>query len=510
MHYPFARTLAFIALFSAAVTAATEVRGELKPEEVAILAAKNSKASHDVAAYYAKARGIPPAQICEIEMPSGETLPRVKWEKEIRPAIRRWIAENGLQKKVRCFVTVWDVPLRIGPTDANGAEIKRRLYYLEVESRRREREMDKVIAELEKMAGSRMASEPEEISGQGDSESKENPSKVDGYKQRLEKALKYAQQAVQAQPDEASRQASAQQLQQMAAVSGGLAILVNGLGNTMQQDPTKRDQLRPEFELLRGRMMGFIESRAMLDGQPIDVDRDLTMLATIDRTNGLLGSIEWLEGELATTRKNETHAAFDSELSLVLWPDYNLLRWHPNYLNDHFEGSGLRELRPILMVSRIEAPTLKLTQAMIDTAIQVEKSGLKGTVYLDLRGMKIQEGVPIQPGSYEEYDQSLLQTEELLKAQTPLKVVVDREQTLFSAGSCPEAALYCGWYSLAKYVPAFQWQPGSVGYHLASSEATTLRAAESEVWCKRMLEEGVCATIGPVNEPYLMAFPRPH
>ena len=29
------------------------------------------------------------------------------------------------------------------------------------------------------------------------------------------------------------------------------------------------------------------------------------------------------------------------------------------------------------------------------------------------------------------------------------------------------------------------------------------------MWCKRMLEEGVAATIGPVQEPYVQAFPLP-
>ncbi|MFC1820066.1 TIGR03790 family protein, partial [Thermodesulfobacteriota bacterium] len=29
------------------------------------------------------------------------------------------------------------------------------------------------------------------------------------------------------------------------------------------------------------------------------------------------------------------------------------------------------------------------------------------------------------------------------------------------------------------------------------------------VWCKMMLEKGVAATIGPVNEPYVQAFPIP-
>ena len=49
-----------------------------------------------------------------------------------------------------------------------------------------------------------------------------------------------------------------------------------------------------------------------------------------------------------------------------------------------------------------------------------------------------------------------------------------------------------------------------MAYHLASIEVDTLRDPASQVWCKKMLEDGVCATIGPVYEPYLVAFPRPN
>jgi len=80
---------------------------------------------------------------------------------------------------------------------------------------------------------------------------------------------------------------------------------------------------------------------------------------------------------------------------------------------------------------------------------------------------------------------------------------------LFQPGACPQAALYCGWYSLARYVDAFDWVPGAVGYHIASSECQTLRKGSSQVWCKRMIEEGVAVTIGPVEEPFLQAFPSP-
>ncbi len=50
---------------------------------------------------------------------------------------------------------------------------------------------------------------------------------------------------------------------------------------------------------------------------------------------------------------------------------------------------------------------------------------------------------------------------------------------------------------------------GAVGYHIASGECGTLRAGSSQAWCKRMLEDGVAATLGPVGEPYVQAFPPP-
>jgi uncharacterized protein (TIGR03790 family) len=50
--------------------------------------------------------------------------------------------------------------------------------------------------------------------------------------------------------------------------------------------------------------------------------------------------------------------------------------------------------------------------------------------------------------------------------------------------------------------------PGSVGYHIASQECQTLKG-NSNLWCKKMLDNGITATIGPVGEPYVQAFPMP-
>jgi uncharacterized protein (TIGR03790 family) len=137
-----------------------------------------------------------------------------------------------------------------------------------------------------------------------------------------------------------------------------------------------------------------------------------------------------------------------------------------------------------------------------------EATGLAGKVYLDARGMTY-DAEKSQPGSYEAYDQSLRDLAERLKQHTTLTVVLNNEPELFQPGACPDAALYCGWYSLAKYVDAFDWNPGAIGYHLASAEATTLRTPGNQAWCNAMLEDGITATLGPVYEPYLPSFPKP-
>ena len=54
-----------------------------------------------------------------------------------------------------------------------------------------------------------------------------------------------------------------------------------------------------------------------------------------------------------------------------------------------------------------------------------------------------------------------------------------------------------------------QWNRGAVAFHIASSEAVSLHDPAARYWCKRMLDEGVAATLGPVAEPYLSSFPRP-
>jgi len=205
--------------------------------------------------------------------------------------------------------------------------------------------------------------------------------------------------------------------------------------------------------------------------------------------------------------KADYGAAVDSELSLVKKIDYELNAWQPNPLFVGYRNLLLEITQTeVLMGSRIDAPSLAITKRMINDSLAAEQDGLRGTAYFDAKGPpSFQQNLK----GYARYDQSLHLAAAHLKQENRMPVVVNDRPEVFQAGEAPNAALYCGWYSLSRYVDAFDWQRGAIGYHIASGECVTLRAGAGQGWCKRLLEDGVAATIGPVAEPYIQAFPEP-
>ncbi len=193
----------------------------------------------------------------------------------------------------------------------------------------------------------------------------------------------------------------------------------------------------------------------------------------------------------------ETEASVDSELSLVLWGAYELYRWQPN---------ALRNPAPhpfkTLMVSRLDGPSAGIAMGLIDKALAAEHKGLTGAACIDSRGF-------FHKDLYGRYDQSLRDLALLTRLRTVLTVQEESTEALFLPDSCPQTALYCGWYSLKKYVDAFTFVEGAIGFHIASFEAANLRDPNSTQWCPALLKDGITATLGAVAEPYLYAFPEP-
>ena len=216
-----------------------------------------------------------------------------------------------------------------------------------------------------------------------------------------------------------------------------------------------------------------------------------------------------LKNQMNDLNRNDQRAALDSELALVMADDYSLDRWIPN---PYFVGFANQNTpinqEKVLWVSRLDGPTTEIVKRIIDDSIAAEQEGLDGTAFFDARGPMPEPDKQVT--GYALYDKSIhLAAKRLKRGRKPKKVVIDDQQALFQPGQCPQAALYCGWYSLGRYADAFDWVKGAVGYHIASSECSTLKNFNSQVWCKRMLEDGVAAVIGPTSEPYVQAFPIP-
>jgi len=209
-------------------------------------------------------------------------------------------------------------------------------------------------------------------------------------------------------------------------------------------------------------------------------------------------------------RHNSQRASLDSEIALVKVEDYPLAGWIPNPYFLIFREKKLPfKASQVLMVSRLDGPSDKVVKRIINDSLYAEKNGLKGIAYFDARWKNPGNKSNKKISGYSFYDRSIHRAAKIIREKKIMPVVIEDTQKLFQPGQCPKAALYCGWYCLAHYIDAFKWQPGSIGYHIASGECQTLKRKESQVWCKMMLEKDISATIGPVTEPYVQAFPLP-
>ncbi len=240
-----------------------------------------------------------------------------------------------------------------------------------------------------------------------------------------------------------------------------------------------------------------------------DIQKQLEKLAP-DQTaesGKLKMRISSLDRRIEDLNKKDDRAAVDSELTLLLRENYPVKGWvaNPYFVGFQRQNTPVPK-KDVLFVARLEAPSEKIVRRVIDHSLAAEASGLKGVAYIDARWPMVEKD---KRNLYEVYDYSLHRTAAKISSMRPMQVVLNDKPELFQAGEAPDAALYCGWYSVNRYVDAFDWKPGAVGYHIASGECGTLRSGPGKGWCKGLLEDGIAATLGPVGEPYLQAFPPP-
>ena len=469
--------------------APTQSFGDVLPQNLAVIANKNSDQSLAVAKHYAKRRSIPEKNIISLAINLGETISRAEYYQQIVIPLRTALHQRAITGKIRAILTTFDVPLRISEQDLSETErAKLATAYQRKDSAKT------ALIDIVKSASILVSSSVE----------KELPLEIS--EQELVKVvnseLAAAGKRVNKMPAGQARSAAQKQLGQLIKESGGIAFLANTISPNDSNENNSITQLVNELRdrLTRG-------SKMLTTLRRVNNDKNRTRLYDLSKeVGGQIAVLKQAITEIASFEKRDSSASVDSELSL-LWLDsdqYPINHRLPNPFHYSFEKNKSRAITPapIIMTARLDGPSVEHAKNLVDLAIVAEQQGLEGRAHFDARGLNFQLRDP-----YSIYDQDIRDLAWLIRRETSYKASLDNHEQLIDKAK--DTIIYVGWYSLRKFTGEFNFNPGAVGYHIASSEALSIRNPEETGWCKNLLERGITATIGPVDEPYLDSFPYP-
>lgn len=487
-------------VLAAALTAALAAPAwALTPDEVAVVVNGLSPNSRAIAAHYLAARDIPRDNVLVITVQPGETISEADYEARIKVPIRRQLEARKLKDKIKCLVTTYDVPLKISEQKPNAEEateitgIQGTLKEATAALRKAHEQYEAVAAAGEQQAA------PAATLPEG-----KEASDLRKIAQALDKSARAAMQRVSKLPvgDERNEAMRAMLVlhEQVLGLAGVVSMFAPA-GNTPEADAAAA-----QFAAMRKQVETLQEQFRQASQQPDGPKRRSELLALQRKIRGNLGVALQSEAFLNELKRDQSDAALDNELMLLwednyrktqwLWHERTVERW--GRLNPQQREAALKTI----MVARLDGPTVEKTREMINATIKAEEKGLEGTAYFDARGLRGGD-------AYGAFDADIRKAAKYLRDNTDMKVVLDDQNPLLVARDCPNAALYCGWYSVGNYKDSCQWLPGSVAYHVASWEMPTLRNPKSGSWVPNLLARGVAGTMGSVSEPYLFAFSKP-
>ncbi|MFM8582707.1 MAG: hypothetical protein ACKOFW_14530, partial [Planctomycetaceae bacterium] len=328
---------------------------ELLPAEVGVLASDKGRESGQLARYYMQARGIPAENLLLLDVPAGEALSRDLWDRRVRPAIRKWLLSRDRTRPIRCLVTMYDVPLRIGGLPKEAPALRESEQFLESATQKCRAEVVATAEALERV----LNDEPQTLATPAADASPADLGKyLDGP---LQRALVRIQERARSEPNSPAVPSAMRRLELLHMTAAGLS---GSLRQLESQAPAGAPQQAERARLMahrQGELQGLKLGVTALSFQPESVTREMQLLELITRADGLLVALSWATQQLEVVRKNETQASFDSELALVLWPDHGLVRWLPNPL--HWSTARLPAARPdTLMVARLDGPTPEIVR----------------------------------------------------------------------------------------------------------------------------------------------------
>ena len=482
-------------------------QGEVLPDEVAVVANKNSADGMAVARHYAERRAIPPEHILALDLPATETITRLDFQDRLLAPVRKSLESKGLARKIRVLVTTYDVPLKVQAPQPTTQE---RAWLKDATERQRfaKTYLEKIAGHADRIGIDRDAKplepSPPPSTGEPTSALGADQTLIDRVRQSMQAAARRLKHIQQGSPD-ADVQRWTGELTRLTAQAGGKAALVQ---NVQPAPGADAGQAKAQLIKLQRQIKAGEQVIQILAETPSDVNRKRAYYLA-ERIFGLQGVLRMADAEIEVFGYKDADASVDSELALLWWDRgmYRISGRLPNplyYENPVLAGKVSVRL-PILMVSRLDGPTADLSRQLVDQAIEAETRGLGGTVYVDARGIEPDGAV-----NYGYYDQGLRNLAALLRDVKSYEVVLDNAERRFSQrGEAPNVAVYVGWYRLRWYEDAFTFNRGAIGYHIASAEAVSVRDPKETGWCKNAIEHGIAATIGSTDEPFVDAFPLP-
>jgi len=505
--------------------AAAAPAGGLKPDQVLVVA--NATASRELAAFYASRRGIPERNIVLVKTSETYMISRKDYQTNISRPIIQAMLERRLDRHIRSICLIWGVPVRItestveSPTSAPTDEIEA---FYKTQTKEALAKMA-VYCELLSLVGKPPTTLPplpdDRIENVADLFDKPLPTPTEKMTtakalfDRLRKKVVRRQIKVRFMSDETTRPIAERQMMALQREIYGLRGLIDYLKDSRTAKP-------PDVKAM-GKVLKKVESGLGRLSRPETPKTLANARAKIELLK-LSGGLRLVAGYAAEHDKSaakppvrrrkvnklltKTTASLDSELALLWYGGYRIEGSLTNPLHWKFRPAVRNKGKGALMTARIDAPSPALARRIINDSISVEKTGLKGVFYID-SGLPPRFAKAANNTGYRAYDSRFRALHSFVTKRTNMKAVLDTSAQLFAPGKCPDAALYAGWYSLKKYVPAFTWKTGAVGWHTASFEAADLRNPKSPQWCPQMLIKGAAATVGAVDEPLLMAFPAP-
>jgi uncharacterized protein (TIGR03790 family) len=503
-----------VLIFLVAAVFAPAARGGLTADQIALIVNKNVPESAQLAEFYAKARDVPDGRIIALDLPTGDEISFDQYERQVVPQVRKFLEDNGLTQKVTCLVTMYGVPLRVA-AHVNSPEEQRELATLKASLAQAQTRLKSMQQEVEKQAAALdptfaplvVQVPPQASSG----------AVTDVTVRRLEHATQALLLSVQRIDDPARRQEKGREVEKLMrglrdipkegnATTGPSTGLSTTASSSDASATPRAATNATTAEALNVEAMSVSDLIAHRYDAP--ARRRVRELAQqegwLSYARALIGQIEYLTPEASD-------AAFDNELAMLWWGMYARPQWVVNVLNARFrdpDGPRLPRTPPVLMVSRLDGPSVQGVRDMIATSIQIEKRGLSGRIVIDAGGAAKLDPQHKQEGFWP-FDRTFTNLMLLLRKKGGMQVVYDDGPEVLPPHTAKGVALYTGWYSVGNYVPSCDLVAGAVAYHVASYEMTSLHDPNNKGWCRGLLSDGAVATIGPVSEPYLHAFPLP-